>query len=314
MKHLIVTNRRIQDKNSNNEDLFGEKVNLKGASELRLAWAEKVDGSWKLELIDEPSRLTEENLPSESAFKKLLNDLLKEKKDCVFYVHGVNQQFVETLEQTHDLSKRYGVGVVTFSWPSNPGGFVLGEYKKARAIASDSIAALDRSLERLASYLRVYSREDCEVSLNLLVHSLGYFLFEKFVRDPIFTGETRIFDNVILNAADVDLKRHTQWTNTLQYARRVYATINERDKILNLSDTINPNRLGNTAKRLKSDAVTYFDLTDGDKVKKKHQHFGSTAKANPVVKEFFETAFRGEAALPLSGTQFDDRKNAYELT
>lgn len=316
MKLLIVTNRRINNESATNEDLFGEKVNVKGASELRLAWAEmNADKSWKLELIPESTSLVEDDLPSKSAFKAYMELLCRTNRDCVFYVHGFNKDFLETLEQSQNIHESYDVGVVTFSWPSNPGGtFWGGEYTKAQAIASNSIAAMDRTFEKLALYLHASADEDCVVSMNLLLHSLGNFMFERFVRDPIFTGETRIFDNIVLNAADVDLKRHSQWTNSSRYARRIHATINERDAILDLSDIINPDRLGNTAKRLNSTKVTYFDLTDGHNVNKRHQHFSKTAKKNAVVREFFNRAFHGKQALPIDGTQFDPNKNAYTLT
>ena len=50
MKFLIVTNRNLRNQNATDENLFGEKPNVRGPSELRLAWAEKLAGAWKLEL------------------------------------------------------------------------------------------------------------------------------------------------------------------------------------------------------------------------------------------------------------------------
>ena len=45
--------------------------------------------------------------------------------------------------------------------------------------------------------------EDCRVSFNLLVHSLGNCLFKGFIEQPILSGETRFFDNIVLHEADV---------------------------------------------------------------------------------------------------------------
>jgi len=148
---------------------------------------------------------------------------------------------------------------------------------------------------------------------HLLLHSLGSFMFEQFIRHPIFSGETRMFDNIVLNAADVDLDSHKEWTNSLKYARRVYAIINERDSILGLADLINPDRLGNTARDLASPQLDYFDLSDGKNVEKKHQHFEATASENPVVEKFFKNVFHGKRGLPLVGTTYNNSKNAYEL-
>ena len=314
MKMLIVTNRKINKASATDENLFGEEVNDKGASELRLAWAEKgPGGKWVLELIGEPRQLTEANAPSRDAFDTHLKALQAANKNCVFYIHGFNKSFDESLEQSHALQKRYGVGVVAFSWPANPGGFITKEYKRAKSIASNSVVALDRTFEKLGEYMRCDLDENCDISLNLLVHSLGNYMFEKFVRDPIFSGETRIFDNIVLNAADVDLHDHADWANSLKYARNIYALINERDRILNFADVIDSDRLGNSAHGLESNRLTYFDLTDGKKVKKKHQHFGSTADANADVKTFFKRVLHGEQGFPLNGTEFNEQKNAFEF-
>jgi esterase/lipase superfamily enzyme len=314
MKLLVVTNRKIRHSSATDETLFGEEVNENGASELRLAWAQKgAGGRWELELILEPDQLTLENIPSQVAFREYVELLQTRNKDCVFYVHGFNKTFPETLQQSHSLHKRYGIGVVAFSWPSNPGGFITSEYRRAQAIASNSVVALDRTFEKLGSYLQQSPDELCEISFNLLLHSLGNYMFEQFIRNPIFSSETRMFDNIILNAADVDLAPHEQWTNSLKYARRVYATINERDSILDASDVINPDRLGNTARDLDSSRLTYFDLTDGKNVRKKHQHFESTAGANTTVGEFFKKVLHGHTGLPIPGTNFDPTRNAHEL-
>jgi len=314
MKLLVVTNRKISNSNANDITLFGEKVNDKGASELRLAWAEKgAGGKWKLALIPEPDPLTLDNIPSREAFREYVRILREKHMDCVYYVHGYDKKFSETLDQAHKVHKRYGVGVIVFSWPSNPGGWIISEYRQAQAIASNSIVALDRTFEKLGSYLCVERDELCEISFNLLLHSLGSFMFEQFIRNPIFSGETRMFDNIVLNAADVDLDSHKEWTNSLKYARRVYAIINERDSILGLADLINPDRLGNTARDLVSPQLDYFDLSDGKNVEKKHQHFETTASENPVVEKFFKNVFHGKRGLPLAGTTYNNSKNAYEL-
>jgi hypothetical protein len=142
---------------------------------------------------------------------------------------------------------------------------------------------------------------------------LGNYIFEQFIKSPIFSGETKIFDNIVLNAADIDVKGHRRWADNLRFSRKVYATINERDKILDASDIINSDRLGNTAKHLSSSRIDYFDLTDGKNVKKKHQHFETTANANKTVESFFEKVLHGEAGFPLTGTEYDDERNAHVL-
>ena len=313
-KMLVVTNRRLEDEDATDEKMFGEKPNREGPAEVRLAWAEKKGRKWHLSLISEPSDLTLDNVPSRSAFKEFKTVLMETQKNCVFYVHGYNKEFKESIDQGWKLQERYGVGVLTFSWASNPGGIPPIEYNKARAIAGASSPAIDMTFEKLARYMKEEADEDCDISLNLLTHSLGNYLFQRFVEKPLFSGETRIFDNLILHQADVDSVGHEAWVNKLRYARRIYATINENDKILDISDVVNPDRLGNTASGLISDRAIYFDFTGGHKVKKTHQLFGKLAERNPVVKEFFVNVLNGGAGESISGIRFNPSKNAYDIS
>ena len=313
MRMLLITNRNIV-KNDVGESWFGEKVNDKGPCELRLAWADKnLNDDWNVDLIPEKTEDLQDNPPSKRALKEYFEELKESGKACVFYIHGFYKSFEESLNQARNISETYNVGVVAFSWPSNTGGFVEAYYDKAKAIASSSIVALDRTLERFCSIRNQEPQSVRGLSINLLIHSLGNYMFEKFICDPIFSTETRVFDNIVLNAADVDLKGHKRWTNKLKYARRVYATINEEDIILGWSQHINPERLGNTGKSLISKRLVYFDLSDGKSVDGYHEHFGDTAKANTVVKDFFSKVLRGKEGLPLSGTKYEESKNAYVL-
>lgn len=314
MKILVITNRKLMGANRTDETLFGESVNTKGASEFRMAWAEKTGGGWQVDLVPESRTLTPENLPSRDAFLRFRDQMIANDKDGVFYVHGFNKPFVESLEQAHEVQQRYGVAVATFSWPANPGGFVASEYRQAQAIARDSVVALDRVFERMLRYFREHTDEQCGCSVNLLIHSLGNYLFEHFVRDPVFSGETRMFDNIVLNAPDVNLDGHREWVDRLRFSRRVYVTINERDRVLDSSDVINPDRLGNTTRRLKSRRAVYLDLTDGPGVAKKHRHFESTAEDNARVQAFFQAALHGAAALPAEGFELNPDKHAYQLS
>ena len=318
MRMLVITNRNIVE-NATGASLFGEKVNDKGPCELRLAWADK-DGNddWKVCLIPEKHQDSPDDPASKHALKEYFEELKEREKACVLYIHGFNKNFRESLEQAHNISETYQVGVVAFSWPSYPGGLIDGYYI-GKAIASNSVVALDRTLETFCSVIHSVKVQEPDyvrgLSINLLIHSLGNYMFEKFIRDPIFSTETRVFDNIVLNAADVDLKGHERWTNKLKYAKRVYATINEEDWVLDWSLWGNSHRkrLGNSDRRFVSKRLIYFDLSGGKDVGNCHEHFGETAKANPVVEAFFTRVLCGKEGLPLANTTYESSKNAYVL-
>ena len=155
---LIVTNRNINSSNFQNgigdHNAFGDSVNSKGPNEVRLAMAEKVDGKWKVELIKEPSKITENNIPSRKEFSRIRDKLTSKKRNCVFFVHGFNQSFESNLEKSLALENEHKVEVIAFSWPSNPGGFKTKEYRHAKRTARASVGALDSTLEKLGSYLK----------------------------------------------------------------------------------------------------------------------------------------------------------------
>jgi esterase/lipase superfamily enzyme len=294
--------------------MFGERPNINGPAEVRLAWAEKQGRKWSVSLVPEKSGMLSDSLPSKNVFKEFKKLLVDAGKNCVFYVHGYNQDFKESLSEGWDLQKRYGVGVIVFSWASNPGGIPPLEYPKARAIAGASSPAIDMTLEKLGRYLSEEADPDCPISLNLLTHSLGNYLFQRFVEKPLFAGETRIFDNLVLHQADVDNGGHELWVDKLRYARRIYVTINENDKILDISDVVNPDRLGNTASGLVADRAIYLDFTDADKVRKSHQLFGKPADKNSVVKDYFTQILNGKPGERISGIRFNPGKNAYDVS
>lgn len=314
MKFLVVTNRKLVNKNGN-EKTFGEDPNTLGASEIRFAWAEKTGNSWSVTLVSETAAQREsETPPSRELFENLRDKLCDDQMDCLFYVHGYNKSFEDSLEQSHALQERYtNLAVVCFSWPANPGGFIPIEYRRAQTIADHSSKALDRIFDKMGQYMRLNPNEDCEISFNLLVHSLGNYLLQKFIEKPIFSGETRFFDNIILHQPDVDNKKHVLWVDKLRYAARIYVTINERDAVLDSSDVINADRLGNTLRKLKGERATYINFTGAKKVKKAHQIFGKTADKNQNVKGFFDRAFQGEQAEIGSGITYEPDGNYHQV-
>jgi esterase/lipase superfamily enzyme len=319
---LVVTNRNIVASNFKNgdgdENGFGEKTNAKGPNELRFAKAEKKGSGWVLHLVAEPKDMTLETVPSRVEFQNLAKRCVAGKKNCLFYVHGYNKPFPETLEQGWLLQERYGLEVVVFSWPSNTGGLPPVEYRQARRIAQASFGAFDSLLEKFSIYLREWqtpmdeaSLEKCGVSVNLMTHSLGNYLFEHYVLSAAYQAETRIFTNVILSQADVNSVDHRKWVDKVVAGQRLYVTINENDKTLGWSETLNPPRLGRTLANLTSPNATYFDFTNGSNVGNKHQLWGEVK--NSTVKTYFDAVLNGKRGEDIVGFSYDSRLNAFRL-
>jgi hypothetical protein len=319
---LLATNRCVVLDNFKNgvgdEGGFSEEVNEKGPTELRFARVSRPATGWQLKLVSEPDELDPNNLPSRAEFESLAKRCIAGKKHCVFYIHGYNKPFVETLEQAWLIQQRYGVEVVLFSWPSNTGGPAPIEYRQARRVAQASFGALDSLLEKYGRYLKEWMMPMDEAALlacgsttNLVAHSLGNYLLEHYVLSTAYQAETRLFTNLVLSQADVNSVNHIKWIDQIVVGQRTYITINEKDKILGWSESINPPRLGKTLENLESQKARYFDFTGGKDVGNKHQLWGEVK--NATVKGFFQLVFTGERGDSASGFAYDPAYNAYRI-
>lgn len=317
---LVISNRNLKQEfarsGMGNENAFGEQLNNKGPNEIRLANAHKAAGKWKLELVQE-SRSHRVGLPSKTQFAAVLDRCKAHNKNCLFYVHGYNKPFAETLEQGWLLQERYQVEVVLFSWPSNTGGIPIKEYKAVKRVAQVSTGALDNAFEKLAAYLAVpFNREallECDVSLNLMTYSMGNFLFQNYVQGTIYDGETRMFTNAVLCQADCDNEGHRKWVEDIQVGKRIYITVNENDKILAWSDAnFQKDRLGRTVRALNAANAIYIDFTAGANVGKTHQLWGKDT--NDTVRHFFDQVLNGRRGEETTGLNYDSRVNAFRQT
>lgn len=316
---IIVTNRNIQPKKSPVER-FGKKPNREGIDELRLALATKHTGEWDVKVL--PNKIGSK-YASESVFVKLQEKMREQKKNCVLYVHGYNNDFEAALESAWDIQETYGVEVILFSWPANGrdsgklGG--LASYKSDKREAAASGAAFDRILEKLNFYLNKYSGTDviCDQRMTLFLHSMGNFLFESFVRNSsAYEGETAFFDNVVLCSADVNNPDHAEWLDRVQFRRSIYVAINENDFALAASrmkfGKKQLARLGHFTRGLNADHATYLDFTRAEGVGKSHSYFASdvATKNNNVVQTFKEILNGGRASIKM---KYDVCDNAYRI-
>jgi esterase/lipase superfamily enzyme len=332
---IVVSNRNIQGVNPRSkklevgdEKLFGDNFNAEGGpNELRVATAEKNQsgGGWKLTLQPDITK-QDGSTATQNLFEKLLKQIRDGKPgvagNWVVFIHGFNQSLAKNLKKCQEIADS-GVNVIAFSWPSNPGpngGFFKAvknkrqEYRKARANARLSITAVDRFMERMVRYAHSAMNEKCTLSVNLLVHSLGNFLFQKTVEEQVYTSDLSIFDNIILHQADADNADHELWVDQLSDAKRVYVTINELDSVLKMSTIVNGRRLGNTAYGLNAGLPTYVDFSFGDSVGSSHRLFNPKLRRdNPVIDQFIHRLFNGKRAETIDGLIFNDATGAYQL-
>lgn len=315
---IVYTNRVLNKAPSTNRTvpLFGETPNIKGSSELRISLAAKdpKSGEWLLELQPEPPEA--DAPPSKILFKKVLDRIRAGTtgQKWVILVHGYGQSFLESLEQAHKLQQRHRgntaadqINIILFSWPSHPGGTLAypSTYRAAQAAAIPSAAALAIAIKRIWDYFAfpaIQGESNKKVikdfSMCLYAHSQGNLVLEVMTRSKALAGSLVRLDSVILHQADVDAHDHPEWINMLSFGTDVIITLNGYDRVLRLSDAINPERLG-IARNGFTAKATYFDFTGGDSVDATHNLFAEVD--NQIVRLFCNRVLRGHPSHQLGG-------------
>ena len=140
---------------------------------------------------------------------------------------------------------------------------------------------------------------DCDVTLNLLCHSMGNYLF-KYALIPS-GGDSRklVFDTVALVAADTNNENHATWVETIATRRRLYIVINENDFALKWSRRKPGDeqlaRLGHYLKNLVARNAYYLNVTNASWVQKSHSYFtGKPVAKNVRLKAMFRAIFEGQ--------------------
>ncbi len=254
----------------------------------------------------------------------------REKKHILVFVHGYNNDVKDVIETATELEQRYNVIVVPFTWPANGGGALSGTaaYLDDKQDARTSAGALNRFVGKLGYYHELLTRSrcarfmdkaearhpdnperareyymqlvdrDCKVSLNILCHSMGNYLFKYALKPNNSALAQLIFDNVNLVAADTNNEQHPAWLERVQVRNRVCVVINENDSALKWSRR-KPGqqqlaRLGHYLKNLSAENVFYIDVTAAKSIGNAHSYFkGKAVSNNAKLARLFSQLFEG---------------------
>lgn len=278
----------------------------------------------------------------------LIDRIRKEKKNLLFFVHGFNNDVKAVLERAHALQQRYGVEVLAFSWPANGGGLSgVASYKSDQRDARASIGAFDRCLGRISELLteltllegirlqeeaRLRHPDDaekreallarlqdkhCPFTVNMMLHSMGNYLYKHTLLSTASYADRLVFDNVVLLAADTNNLEHALWVDRIPCRKSVYITINENDGALRASRMKTGEqqqaRLGHYRHRLDARQAFYIDFTDAPRAGNSHAYFeDDTVKLKAsAAHQFFQRAFNGERAE--DGLPFDTATHMYRI-
>lgn len=303
----VISNRNLTKEAD--ERLFGDGFNKVSQDCVSAAHATFINNKWVLSRLPEKAGI--------HPVTDICNTLMNQNAPWVFFVHGFNQSQAKNLEKAREIES-YGVNVLCFSWPSNPGPNWLilktVEYKKARINARRSTLALELTLAALHETMKQWPTGKARPPVTLAVHSLGNTLLQHVVHSQEFEAEGRLFKNVLLHQADVANNIHTGWVSLLGDYSRVYVTINENDIVLDAADILETNRLGNTIANLTARGTLYFNFTHAKHVGREHRLWADPASNNTNIRGFFEAVFRGERGEKRVQGNYNTERNVMEVT
>ena len=279
---------------------------------------------------------------------ELFEQARSQNKAILFFTHGYNNDVEDVLRAAIEIESLYDVIVVPFTWPANGGGVVSGtaSYLSDKADARVSAGAMNRAVGKIQqfhlmltaarkkqlreraskkhpdntqaadAYFSQLMDKDCSVTLNLLCHSMGNYLFKNTFKNSDNATSKLVFDNICLVAADANNKNHADWVEQIDVRNRVNIVINEKDSALKAS-RIKPGdeqlaRLGHYTKKLNSANAHYIDITGADHVGSEHTYFkGDSVKKNAALKRLFHEMFNGRSVESMLDYRSDN--NSYRL-
>jgi len=217
-------------------------------------------------------------------------------KNVLFYVHGYGKQLEDVYNRALLIQETYNVKVVFFFWPFMTSKEKPSNLFQSHQIIQKSLPVFDQFIE-LANEMK---ERNNKVSISLMAHSLGnYFLKIYSIEEKM--PEDIIFDNLILNSAAVNDRKHGEWLSKYEFQKRTYVLYNNHDYLLKGLQffTRAKRQLGNKTNRFKIPSVNYIDLSEAvgfrRPIRNTHSYFtGEIVDEILPVKHMYYSILRGQ--------------------
>jgi len=304
---------------------FGAGFSDSGLGDLRFGQAEikkgKLDAKSIQVLPDNPKE------GSEALFGQLRKNMKVECTETLVYIHGFNVSFKEAVEAGARMGDRYlkisgnhyQPKIFVFSWPSDG---KITSYKNDRHDAEATGYAFARGLMKLSQFLQdAPKKEACQQKINLIAHSMGNYVLRHALQQAkkITNGESlsRIFDNIVLAAADEDndtFEFDHKLAQLPELAQRITVYFNKGDMALKVSDYTkgNPDRLGHDGPRKPHEIPAKIVLVDTSGVVtgvSEHSYYVDDSK---VAKDIV-AVLQGQSSENIASRQYVQHANKFKI-
>lgn len=169
---------------------------------------------------------------------EILEQFQKEspEKNVIIYVHGRGKKTSEEWANLAFMEKEFKARILMFHWQSWGGSAVVRPTEAAAEAATD--------LSEVFKQIKAYKESNPEIFANkkitLLAHSMGNVVFKDYM-EKFYKGDLNdlngkpLFDSFVSTGADVGLTNHKEWLSRVDFAKKKFVTINNRDIVLTLS-------------------------------------------------------------------------------
>jgi hypothetical protein len=235
-------------------------------------------------------------------------------KDIVVYGEGMGKEFSGAIDRATRLTRVYDVTTVMFDWPTYRPNLSGGKnYRKAQIQSTEVSRSLCDLFTELEKMKPVFNADS--LNLSLLLHSLGNRLIKEAVMNDFINTKTKLFDNIILNAACVKMRRHRKWLEKLNIQDEIYLTRNNKDRTLLLAKLAGfTEQLGRRSALRKAKNAIYLNFSPV--LEREHNYFLLTnlLAKHPDLKTIYSDIFHGKTINFGDEKKFISQKNGRVIT
>lgn len=237
------------------------------------------------------NKINIENATKEDIINNLQNNKLQ---NTLFYVHGYGKQLLDVYERALLIQETYNITVVFFYWPFKTHDNKHSNLKQARHKINESMFAFNQFVQ-LANDLRSTNNYN---NISFMAHSLGNYFLK--LHSEVNTDNNLVFDNLILNSAAVNDKKHGNWLSKIEMQKRTYIIYNKKDVLLRGLQffTRAKRQLGKKSKKHQISTAHYIDVSDIIGFRRPfsytHSYFtGEILNQESSIKSIYATLFNG---------------------
>ena len=301
---------------------FGKGFARKNLGDVRFGQANVINGS-----IDKTSIKVLPDKPSQGSqalFKTLRKKMKDDGGDSLIFIHGFNVSFTEAIESAAKMAKEYAArdykpNIFVFSWPSDG---KMTNYFNDRHDAEVSGYAFARGLIKLSGFLKkTEPGKSCNQKVHLMAHSMGNYVLRHALQQAKKSNEgaslTRIFDEIILTAADEDhdaFEHDYKLAQLPNLAQRVTVYFNSGDLALASSDLTkgNPDRLGHDGPNKPHEVPAKVVLVDASSVVGGVAEHSYHQQEDVVMKDIV-SVLQGDGSETIKGRLYVPHANKFKL-